>query len=260
MIKQDFLELLQSENNIYYLIEIKSLNNTLYLTSSDCDIEHNNIIYNSGYLQTTLNLNNIEKTNTILLEIVKHKCEKMSAEELSQAKIKIKMLVCQQSIIIFTGFISSIITNDTTIELTILPNISRLNNSIGELFSPLCRECLGSNKCGIDLNKYKTSGKILEIISSDCFIGTHQETKPTTINYYEYGLIKFTSGKLNNKIFQIKNEQDGKIYLLQTTNMLAVDDTYNIFAGCNKTPKMCKEKFNNIANFRGEPYINNNNF
>ncbi len=259
MIKQDFLELLKDNNNIYYLIEIKSFNNIIYLSTSDCDIEHKNIIYKSGYFQTTFNLNNIEKTNSILLELVKHKCENISIEELMQAKVKIKMLVRQQSIIVFAGFVSSIITNDNKIELTILPNISRLNISIGELFSPICRECLGSNKCGIDLKKYKTTGEISTIISNDCFIGTHQYTRPTTTNYYEYGLIQFTSGKLNNIIFQIKNEQNGKIYLLQTTNMLSVGDTYDIFAGCNKTPKMCKEKFNNITNFRGEPYINNNN-
>lgn len=260
MIKQDFLELLQKNNNIYYLIEIKSLNNVLYLTSSDCDIEYNNIFYKSGYFETNINLNNIENSNALILEIVKNKCENITIEELSQAKVKIKMLICQQSIIIFTGFISSIITNETTIELTILQNIAKLNNSIGELFSPLCRECFGSKKCSIDLNKYKTTGKILEIISSNCFVGDHQQIKPTNINYYEYGMVKFTSGKLKNITFQIKNEQNGTIYLLQTTNILSVDDTYEIFTGCNKTLKMCKEKFNNVINFRGEPYINNNNF
>jgi uncharacterized phage protein (TIGR02218 family) len=34
-----------------------------------------------------------------------------------------------------------------------------------------------------------------------------------------------------------------------------VGDKYSILAGCDKTFSMCKSKFNNTVNFRGEPYI-----
>ena len=55
---------------------------------------------------------------------------------------------------------------------------------------------------------------------------------------------------------QIKDEIDGSVYLLQNTKMLSVGDYYEIYAGCDKTLATCKEKFNNVINFRGEPYIN----
>jgi len=28
-----------------------------------------------------------------------------------------------------------------------------------------------------------------------------------------------------------------------------------VYAGCDKTPQTCKNKFNNLQNFRGFPYI-----
>ena len=36
---------------------------------------------------------------------------------------------------------------------------------------------------------------------------------------------------------------------------IAVGDSFNIIAGCDKTVSICSERFNNIINFRGFPDI-----
>ena len=38
-------------------------------------------------------------------------------------------------------------------------------------------------------------------------------------------------------------------------NAVAVGDTFNAIAGCDKTIGTCVAKFNNAVNFRGEPYV-----
>jgi uncharacterized phage protein (TIGR02218 family) len=106
------------------------------------------------------------------------------------------------------------------------------------------------------LENYKASGTVLEIISSDCIVGNHRENRNGAVGYYKYGTIKFLSGKLRGITMQIKDEIDGKIYLLKNTKLIEIGDSYEIFAGCNKTLSVCKKKFNNVVNFRGEPYIN----
>ena len=42
-------------------------------------------------------------------------------------------------------------------------------------------------------------------------------------------------------------------YPLQSTP--APGDTFTVYYGCDHTPGTCQSKFNNLANFRGFPYI-----
>lgn len=255
MIDVNFLNSLQNGGNICYLIDIKCINTNIYLTSGDIDTIFNNNVYSSGYFVKTFQLNDIEQNGEISMEIVKN--DNINVEELSSSRVFIRILTSDnKSIIIFSGFISSIKYTEHSLVINVLPNIAKLNYSIGELFSPLCRECLGSDKCRVKLDDYKSTGIITSIISNDCFIGNHQLNKATNTGYYQYGIIKFLSGKLSGISMQIKDEKDGKIYLLQQTNLISINDKYEIFAGCDKTLKTCKEKFNNTLNFRGEPYIN----
>ena len=165
-------------------------------------------------------------------------------------------IVCNNAVAIFSGFVENIMTNGELLEISVSSNVAKLNYSNSSLFSPICRECLGSAKCGVDLNQYKVNGSVTEIISSDCIVGNHRENRSVHVGYYKYGTIKFLSGKLRGIEMQIKDEVDGKIYLLKNTKLIKIGDSYEIYAGCNKTLSVCKNKFNNVINFHGEPYIN----
>jgi uncharacterized phage protein (TIGR02218 family) len=35
----------------------------------------------------------------------------------------------------------------------------------------------------------------------------------------------------------------------------AAGDTFTVYFGCDHTPGTCRSKFNNLANFRGFPYV-----
>ena len=165
-------------------------------------------------------------------------------------------IVCQNAVAIFSGFVENIMTNGGLLEISVSSNVAKLNYSNSSLFSPICRECLGSAKCGVNLNQYKANGTVLQIISQDCIVGNHRTDRNVPVGYYKYGTIKFLGGKLRGITMQIKDEVDGKIYLLKNTKLIEVGDSYGIFAGCNKTLSVCKNKFNNVINFHGEPYIN----
>ena len=260
MVNAEFIKFLQNGKNITYLIELICENQQLYLTSYDKPIRIDDKVYQSGYVLNSLQLTNIEKTGSIELQIYNDEKENnFDLEYLSSAKVIIKIAILSQldkNAVIFNGFVSQINLESNIITITALPNLSKLNSSFCQLYSPLCRECIGSRKCGIDINQYKATGFITNIIADNCFQGNHQANKSTTIGYYRYGVVKFTSGKLRGLSMQIKDEIDGSIYLLQNTKMLATGDEYEIYAGCDKTLATCKEKFNNVINFRGEPYIN----
>ena len=258
MINEEFLLDIKNGKSLYHLVEISMKNQTLYFSSSDFDIEitnNNEIVkYQSGHLLNHITLDNIDNNNGILLQILQ--TEDINIEELLQAKITIKLTTISNTITIFRGFVGNVLIENNVINTTIFSNLARLQYSIGQLYSPVCRECIGSEKCGINIDNYKANGVVENIISADCFTGNHQINKATEIGYYKYGIIKFLTGKLQGISMQIKDELDGKIYLLQNTKLISIGDEYELFAGCDKTLKTCKEKFNNVMNFRGEPYIN----
>lgn len=74
--------------------------------------------------------------------------------------------------------------------------------------------------------------------------------------YFTYGKITFTSGLNNNLSMEVSAYVPGVITLAMPMPYLVdVGDTYSMYAGCNKSFAACKDKFNNVVNFRGEPHL-----
>ena len=259
-ISEEVLKAIKNGENISYLIEFTSSTQNIYLTTMDSDINIDGKTYKSGNFLNNLAIDNISNNDNIIINLTNYYDNNVFCiEKLLNSSAIIKILIKTFSTTIFKGFISQINIENDILSVHILSNIAKLTPSIGQLFSPICRECLGSEKCGVNLENYKSNGIITEIFSADSFAGTHQQTKATEIGYYKYGIISFLSGKLKGIDMQIKDENNGKIYLLQNTNLLAIGDEYDIFTGCDKTLLQCRKKFNNAVNFRGEPYINMSN-
>ena len=266
-INEDFIKSLSSCVSIKYLFEFNTVQFSMFLATGDTDVKLPNKLYKSGAIMPNIFVNNLSsKTDNILVKITNiYNKKPVCVEKLLQSKVKIKIMIeNQQQIknpinnVIFNGCVSQVTKNTENNELLnilISPLTSCFNHSIGELFSPFCRECLGSKKCGINIENYGTRGKILKILSHDCFYGDHLTNNSVQKGYYKYGLIKFLNGNLAGICVQIKDEIEGTIYLLKDTKLLSVNDEYIIYAGCDKTMTTCKNKFNNIINFRGEPFI-----
>ena len=262
LINEKIIKEIENGCQIVHLIEFKTSNIQYYFNTSDVDLLFHNKIYYNGYETIKTQFDNLENKSALSINLLNsYKNSKIEIEALLMSSVIIRLATIENGEIlsiltIFSGFVDSIKREENTFNITLLSNIAKLNKPITSLFSPICRECLGSVKCGIDINNYKTNGTITEILSQNSFMGTHQQNKKTSIGYYRYGTIKMITGKLKDFFLQLRDEKEGQIILLQNTKLLAIGDEYEIFTGCDKTAKTCKEKFNNLINFRGEPFIN----
>lgn len=74
--------------------------------------------------------------------------------------------------------------------------------------------------------------------------------------YFDGGILTFTSGLNAGLSMEIKNYAPG-VFVLQLPFPYAVapGDAYTAIAGCDRTVPTCRDRFNNIVNFRGEPYL-----
>lgn len=263
-INEKIIQEIENGCQIIHLIEFKTPNVQYYFNTSDLDLTFNGKLYSNGYDLIKAQFDNLENKSNLSIQLLDtYEQANIDIETLLSSSVIIRFATLDKgriasTITIFSGFVDNMTKENNSIHISLLSNIAKLNKPITQLFSPICRECFGNSKCGVNIEAYKAQGTISKILSPSSFVGTHQENKKTTIGYYRYGTIKMKTGKLKDFSLQLRDEKENEVILLQNTNLLAVDDEYEIFAGCDKTTTTCKNKFNNIINFRGEPFINEN--
>lgn len=76
---------------------------------------------------------------------------------------------------------------------------------------------------------------------------------------FEQGMIKFTGGQNNGLQYTIKKQiTNTRIQLMVPLKFpIAVGDTFDMFAGCNKTITACDKQFNNLIHIGAMPFIPN---
>jgi hypothetical protein len=74
--------------------------------------------------------------------------------------------------------------------------------------------------------------------------------------YFDFGVITFTSGNNDGLSMEVRSYVVGQITLqLPMPYACQVGDTYTMHAGCDKSVTTCHDRFANVVNFRGEPYL-----
>lgn len=77
-----------------------------------------------------------------------------------------------------------------------------------------------------------------------------------TLPNYAQGRLLFTSGELNGLQFSIGNNDVNNLYMTYPFDeMPSAGDRFVAYFGCSKTINSCENKFSNLQNFRGFPFI-----
>ena len=106
-------------------------------------------------------------------------------------------------------------------------------------------------------------GEVTGFTDNATFTATLTNTGTYGDDYFNYGKLLFKSG-LNDEIhMEVKDfiedlgdptNQQFILFLPMSFN-IAIGDTFQVFAGCDKKLETCKTKFVNIENFQGFPYV-----
>lgn len=143
-----------------------------------------------------------------------------------------------------------------------------LDQPVGPVTSETSRTFLGNPWCKKDLNGQTEQGyeitmqaavtvvtdRQVFMVDLDGEIATGEDEAPD--DFYEEGTATWTSGSNDEQPFKILANTGNEITLwLPTFYDIEVGDTLSLVAGCNRTREMCRDKFNNMVNFRGEPDI-----
>lgn len=124
------------------------------------------------------------------------------------------------------------------------------------LFQPGCGNSLYDGSCTLIKASFGVSGAAA-VNSTISTINTSSLSNAT--DYFTLGSIKFTSGANAGVERGIKTYTHGSPSIITLMSPFpvapAAADAFTIYPGCDKTQATCSAKFNNLANFRGYPYV-----
>ena len=131
---------------------------------------------------------------------------------------------------------------------------NRLQQDISERISPTCRAALGDARCNVNVDNFTVSGVVTDVIDNQQFVDDNRVEMSNTFNQ---GLLTWTSGHNAQTYIAVKQfTQDGLfIFYEPSAQIIAVGDAYSVYRGCDKTVVTCKNVFDNVINFRGEPHL-----
>jgi uncharacterized phage protein (TIGR02218 family) len=122
---------------------------------------------------------------------------------------------------------------------------------------------LGDSRCTVDLDSpaYKGNGTVDGVSSGHVFSASGLDGFAD--GWFIGGKLVWTSGGNEGAAIEVKTHvNSGAEVSFELWESMAFDiatgDTFTVTAGCDKSLDTCMARFNNVANFRGFPFIPGN--
>ncbi len=160
--------------------------------------------------------------------------------------------------------------DDNTITAEIRGKAQQLSQQVGDLYSPSCRATLGDTECTVDLDDsaetYIHNGTVSSITDGKLKFTDSSVASGLDDSIFRYGLIVWSTPGSGDSYpglnagfsMEIKAFDDGtsEFTLFEAmTNTITVGDEFTAYHGCDKMLATCRDTFDNVENFRGEPYL-----
>lgn len=139
----------------------------------------------------------------------------------------------------------------------------RLDQMRGRIYARQCDAVFGDARCGMNLMAYKAVATVTAVRDD-----MHVEVSGLsgfTERFFRYGVLSFTSGAAKGLSADVEDHRrlegaDELTLWLPMAAEIAVGDTLEVTAGCDKRFSTCKAKFGNGLNFQGFPHIPGSDF
>jgi uncharacterized phage protein (TIGR02218 family) len=180
------------------------------------------------------------------------------------AKVQILLinhLDTTQYIVLLKGYLGEVKVGRKSFETEVRSLIQRASQTIGKVCSPLCRvKVLGDSECTVNLAAFTfTAQTVSTVVSRSKFKTASAGVVGKPAYYFAYGKLTWTSGANAGKSVEVRSHDTASPCQLTLAEIMPFDivagDQFTIIAGCDRLSSTCKNTFNNILNFRGEPFV-----
>lgn len=240
-----------------------------YFTDHDKDIVFNGDTYisKSGYSRTAIQSNSRFSVDNLDVDAI-FDSEVISEQELRAglfdfAEITVYLVNYNApeagGVTMRRGWLGEVLLQDNGIYRTELRGLTQVfSQNVVEVTSPTCRADLGDNRCTVNItDTFWTKNGTVETAADRANFTTTIADERAIDGWFDGGLVIWQTGDNAGREIEVQKWlADGSVELfLPTGYTIQVGDTFTIRPGCNKLRTTCKGKFNNIVNFRGEPFV-----
>ena len=120
-------------------------------------------------------------------------------------------------------------------------------------YQPICNNFLFDDFCGLDADTYKDSGTVTAV--SDDGLTLTVAGISTADNYFTHGYLE--AG--DHRKTMIAAHEGSTLTLRYKISTIVSGTAVDCYPGCDLDIETCRDKFNNVVNFFGHPYIPLNN-
>ena len=141
----------------------------------------------------------------------------------------------------------------TSAKITVKSALYDLDNDFPRtVVMPSCDRVLYDAGCTVDASSYETALAAGAGSTRNKLLATITQAAP----YYDQGYLMWTSGVMAGIAYMVKTTDSGAVYPAYPFLVApSAGDTFNLFAGCDKSQDTCTSKFSNLANFTGKPFV-----
>lgn len=160
------------------------------------------------------------------------------------------------TVVIFYGRVGEVDASRSQVTFSINSHLELFNQNMPHnMYQAGCMNTLYDASCTLMKTLFTVPGQVVNGSTSSAL----QTNLAQATGYFDYGVITFTSGDNNGEVWPIKNFVGGTPsqvnLLIPLMNAPNVGDSFTIYPGCDKTMNTCQNKFNNLQNFRGQPFV-----
>jgi uncharacterized phage protein (TIGR02218 family) len=151
------------------------------------------------------------------------------------------------------GDLGQVGTRDGKFEAELLGAAAKLERPICPLTSPECRAELGDPKCRVDMAGRRLRAKVTSS-------SAHLITVDLPVDdRFRFGQLRFLSGAANGERRTILSIAGQQLSLRSApAGEVLAGTAVELAEGCDKRLVTCSQRFDNAANFRGEPHLPGN--
>lgn len=156
-------------------------------------------------------------------------------------------------IILFSGRVADIDVGRFVAQMRVNSDLELLNIQLPRnVYQPGCLNTVYDSGCTLAKATWQVSGTALAGSTS----GALQVSMAQADGWFDQGLVTFTSGVNVGITRTVRTYAGGVMTLIAPfPNAPASGDTFTARPGCDKSQATCQNKFSNLANFRGHPYV-----
>lgn len=156
----------------------------------------------------------------------------------------------------FSGLVADIEPSRTAIQMHVNSALFLLNTQLPRnQYQATCLHALYDGDCGLQRSSWGVAATVGNG-STTTLLQTNLVQALYPDGWFDRGYVLFSNGDLAGTRATIKSHANGNITLLMPLPATPGTGTsFTVYAGCDKSMTTCKNKFNNLINFKGMPFI-----